>query len=79
MAEEVCVAAWRPCCDPTPPAFAFGAPARTTDVVCAPRPQDASKKALDAPGFESGAFESLENDFQEVRPVWWPRARVQPR
>ena len=27
---------------------------------------DAKKAPLDAPGFESGAFESLENDFQEV-------------
>merc|ERR1719407_29912 len=27
---------------------------------------DDAKKSLDAPGFESGAFESLENDFQEV-------------
>jgi len=27
---------------------------------------DDDKKSLDAPGFESGAFESLENDFQEV-------------
>jgi len=27
---------------------------------------DDEKKSLDAPGFESGAFEALENDFQEV-------------
>ena len=32
------------------------------------RPQDTEEKEpLDAPGFESGAFESLEKDFQEVR------------
>ena len=28
--------------------------------------EDEAKKPLDAPGFEAGAFESLESDFQEV-------------
>ena len=37
------------------------------DPTTSSRPQDDAKKGLDAPGFESGAFESLENDFQEVR------------
>ena len=37
-------------------------------------PPQEKAAALDAPGFESGAFESLENDFQEVRSLQPPLA-----
>jgi hypothetical protein len=39
-----------------------------TDLLPPNLPQAEGKKALDAPGFESGAFEALESDFQEERP-----------
>ena len=42
-----------------------------------PRQAEAeTQKPLEAPGFETGAFESLESDFQEVSTELAARART---